>query len=112
MARYLRIRCVVKTDRPNPHERIQAICGVKPDGSHWTLTQDNAVSEIEDGISMFYIERARGKRLEVVVTMDFHANKYLKAVADSDQGDELLYLPVCRQNFAHPPISLSMEARA
>jgi hypothetical protein len=110
MARYFRIRCIIKTGQTNPPERIQAICGVNPDGSHWTLTQDQAVSQIERGISVFYIERRGSKRVEVVVAMDFHANKYLKAVAGRDQGDELLYLPPCRQNFVHLPMGRSMEA--
>lgn len=96
MARCLRIRSIVKTDRTSAHERIGAICGVKRDGSHWTLTQHQAISEIEDGISMFYIERA-GKRFDVVLAMDVHTDtpKYLKTVADRDQPDELLYLPAC-----------------
>lgn len=94
MARHLRIRSIVKTDRTSAHERIGAICGVKRDGSHWTLTQHQAISEIEDGISMFYTERA-GKRFDVVLAMDVHTHKYLKTVADRDQPDELLYLPAC-----------------
>ena len=110
MARYVRIRSIVKTDRTSAHERIGSICGVKLDGSHWTLTQDKAVSEIEDGISMFYIDRA-GKRFDIIVAMDIHAHKYLKTVADRDQPDELLYLPSC-PNFAHTPIGRSFAARA
>jgi Protein of unknown function (DUF3892) len=100
MARYLRIRHVVRTDRLSAHEQIQAICGIKPDGSHWSLTQDEAISQIEDGIAVFYVERAGGRRFEVTVAMDFHAHKYLKAVTDGEQPDELLYLPNC-QNLAH-----------
>ena len=95
MARYLRIRSIVRTDRTEPHERIQAICGVNPDGSHWTLAPGEALSQIEDGISMFYIERTGGKRFEVVLGMDVHAHKYLKTVTDIEQPDELLYLPAC-----------------
>jgi hypothetical protein len=100
MARYLRIRHVVKTDRPSAHEQIQAICGIKPDGSHWSLTQEEAISQIEDGIAAFYLERAGGGRFDVAVAMDFHAHKYLRTVADGQQPDELLYLPNC-QNLAH-----------
>jgi len=100
MARYLRIRHVVKTDRPSAHEQIQAICGITPDGSHWSLTQDEAISQIEDGIAVFYVERGRNRRFEVAVAMDFHARKYLKTVADGQQPDELFYLPNC-QNLAH-----------
>jgi len=100
MARYLRIRNVVKTDQPGGHEQIQAVCGIKPDGSHWSLTQDEAVAQVEDGISLFYMERAGGRRLDVIVAIDSHAHKYLKTVADGEQPDELLYLPRC-QNLAH-----------
>lgn len=101
MARYLHIRYVVKTDRTNAHEQIQAICGNKPDGSHWSLTQDEAIAEVEDGISIFYVERGGGRRrFDVVVAMDLHAHKYLKTVADREQPDELLYLPSCH-NLAH-----------
>ena len=110
MARYLRIRSIIRTDRTSAYERIGAICGVKRDGSHWTLTQDQAVSEIEDGISMFYIERA-GKRFDVVLGMDVHAHKYLKTVADRDQPDELLYLPAC-PHITHTATSRAFAARA
>ncbi len=37
MAQYLRIRCVVKTDRTSAHERIQSVGVVKPDGSRCKL---------------------------------------------------------------------------
>ena len=89
-----------RQDRPSAQEQIQAICGIKPDGSHWSLTQDEAISQVEDGICLFYVERPGGRRLDVIVAMDFHAHKYLKTVADGEQPDELLYLPNC-QNFAH-----------
>lgn len=105
MARYLRIRHVVKTDRPSAHEQIQAICGNKLDGSHWSLTQDEAIAQVEDGISLFYVESTGGRRSDVVVALDLHAHKYLKTVAD----DELLYLPPC-PNFAHTVSARSMMA--
>ena len=110
MARYFRVRHVVKTDRLSAHEQIQAICGIKADGSHWSLTQDEAIREIEDGISLFYVERGGGRRrFDVIVAMDLHAHKYLKTVADREQPDELLYLPSC-QNFAHAVSGRSMAA--
>ena len=95
MARYLRIRSVVKTQRTNAVERISAICGLTPDGGHWTLTQEQAVSQIEDGSCAFYIERVGDRRSDVVVAMDLQAHKYLKTVADGEQPDQLLHLPDC-----------------
>ena len=100
MSRHLRIRQVVKSDRTTVHELVSAICGLNQDGTHWTLTQEQAVSQIEDRVSSFYIEGPRGQRFDVVVAMDFHANKYLKAMAQRDQCDELLFLPPCL-HFSH-----------
>lgn len=110
MARHLRIRYIVTTDRPGA-ELIHAICGVNADGTHWTLTQARAISQIEDRISKFYIESSRGQRLDVVVAMDIRANKYLKAVPERDRCNELLFVPNCL-HFAHAQNSGSMKARA
>ena len=95
MARYLRVRSIVKTERTGAHERISAICGLTPDGSHWTLTHEDAVSQVENGTCAFYIERPGGQRDDVIVAMDVRAHKYLKAVGDRDQPDQLLFLPAC-----------------
>ena len=94
MAQYLHIRCVVKTDRTSAHERIQSVGGVKPDGSRWILSQDKAISYIQDGTHVFYIERTGGLRLDVIVATSAHGN-YLKTVADREQPDNLLSLPSC-----------------
>jgi Protein of unknown function (DUF3892) len=67
-----------RQDRPSAHEQIQAICGIKPDGSHWSLTQDEAISQVEDGVSVFYVERPGGRRIDVIVAMDFHAHNTSK----------------------------------
>jgi Protein of unknown function (DUF3892) len=98
MAQHLRIRCVVKTDRMSAHERIHSVGGVKPDGSHWKLPQAKAISEIEDGTCLFYIERPAGHRIDVIVAVSAEGmslNKYLKTVADREQPDKLLSLPIC-----------------
>lgn len=41
------IRCVKKTNRMNPHERITHIGGINRDGSSWTLSQQQAIDGIE-----------------------------------------------------------------
>ena len=105
MARYLPIRCIVKTDRTGAHERIGAVCGLTPDGSHWTLTHEDAVSQVENGNCRFYIERPRDQRYDVIVAMDARAHRYLKTVADRDQPDQLLFLPAC-PHAAHTPYSV------
>ena|SRR2546421_1066169 len=105
MARCLRIRCIVKTERTSAHERINAICGLTPDGSHWTLTHEDAVSQIENGICQFYLERLRDQRYDVIVAMDVRAHRYLKTVEGREQPDQLLYLPAC-PHVVHTPYSV------
>jgi Protein of unknown function DUF72 len=64
-----------------------------PKFDKWTLeSPDEAISQIGDGIAVFYVERAGGRRFEVTVAMDFHAHKYLKTVTDGEQPDELRYI--------------------
>ncbi|SRR5258708_3204309 len=100
MAQHLRIRCVLKTDRMSAHERIHSVGGAKPDGSRWKLTQDKAISEIEDETSVFYIERPAGHRIDVIVAVSADGNKYLKTVADREQPDKFLSLPTCPEIWA------------
>ncbi len=80
MAQHLRIRCVVKTDQTSAHERIHSVGGAKPDGS-------------------LYIERPAGHRIDVIVAVSIGGskslNKYLKTIADREQPDKLLSLPIC-----------------
>ena len=94
MAQYLRIRCIVKTDRTSAQERIHSVGGVKPDGSPWKLTQEKAISYIEDGTYLFYIEGLGGHRFDVIVAASAYGN-YLKTVADKEQPNKLLSLPTC-----------------
>ncbi len=94
MAQYLHIRCVVKTDRTSAHERMHSVGGVKPDGSRWIMTQDKAISYIQDGTYVFYIENTGGLRVDVIVATNAYGN-YLKTVADGEQPGKLLSLPTC-----------------
>ena len=74
MAQHLRIRCIVKTDRTSAHERIHSVGGAKPDGSDWKLTQDKAISYIQDETYFFYIEKPAGQRLDVIVATTAYGN--------------------------------------
>jgi hypothetical protein len=95
MAQYLHVRCVAKTDRTSAHERIHSVGGIKPDGSGSKLSQDKAISYIQDGTYAFYIEKPGGHRLDIIVVMSAGGNQYLKTVADREQPDKLLSLPTC-----------------
>ena len=68
--------------------------GIKQDGSRWKLTQDKAISYIQDGTCVFYVEKSGGHRLDVIAATNVYGN-YLKTVADREQPDKLLSLPTC-----------------
>lgn len=95
MAQAVRIECINKTDRMNPHERIQSVGGRNEDGSNWKMSQQAAVDSIENGTYAFYVERPQGDRVEVIVAVSQYGNKYLKTTADGDQPNNLLSLPEC-----------------
>jgi len=91
----IRIECINKSDRQNPHERILYVGGTNPDQTRWKLSQRDAISGIENGSYSFYVERPQRDRVEVVVAVSQYGNKYLKTVADGDQPNNLLSLPEC-----------------
>jgi hypothetical protein len=88
------IHCINKTDRYDPHERIEFIGGVNGDGTRWKLSQPDAVAGIEQGKWDFYVTK-NGRTVEVVVAASRYGNKYLKTEADGDQPNNLLSLPEC-----------------
>lgn len=88
-----RVQCIVKGDRYNPHEAIQAIGGVNPDGGRWKMSQREAIAGIESRQYEFYVERPH--RVKVIVAVSRYANKYLKTEADGDSPDNLLSLQDC-----------------
>ncbi len=94
MASRHEIKCVNKTDRFNPHERIKAIGGVNPNGSPWKIAQEHAIASIEQGVHQFYV-RVGYQEVDVVVAVSRFGNKYLKTTADGDEPNNLLSLYEC-----------------
>jgi hypothetical protein len=90
MASRHEIKCVNKSDRYNPHERITAIGGVNPNGTNWKLSQEQAVRDIEAGKYQFFV-KAGGR----IVAVSRYGNKYLKTVSDGDYPNNLLSLYEC-----------------
>ena len=95
MAERHEIKCVNKSDRFNPHERIQAVGGVNPNGTFWKLTQPQAIEGIEAGRWSFFVNVA-GRIVDVIVAVSRFGHKYLKTVADGEQPNNLLSLYECR----------------
>jgi len=94
VAQFVQITCIVKTNRTDPHERIQSVGGINGDGSRWKLSEDDAIAYIENGKYAFYVERPAGHRVNVIVATRL-GNKYLKTIEDGERPDNLLSLPDC-----------------
>lgn len=95
MAMEVRVTCINKTDRTNPHERISHIGGINADGGKWHLSETEAIAGIEQGKWSFYVDRPQGDRVSVIVATRL-GRKYLKTTADGDEPNNLLALPECR----------------
>ena len=93
MAKTARIRCVNKSDRFNPHERIINVGGINPDGARWKQSQETTIREIESGEWAFYVNEG-GKTVWVIVATH-NGRKYIKTEADGVFPDNLLALPEC-----------------
>lgn len=94
MATNVEIKCINKSDRMDPHERIRNVGGINPDGARWKLSQPDAIAGIETGKWSFYVIR-NGSIARVVVAVSRYGNKYLKTEADGEQPNNLLSLPEC-----------------
>ena len=90
----LRVDCVSRTDRVSPHHRIRAIGGRGREGDVWRLSEEAAVAAIEQERASFYIERPKGRRIDLVVGQGL-GKMFLKARVDYDSPDTLLELPDC-----------------
>jgi len=88
------IKCINKTDRFDPHERITAIGGVNPNGSSWKLSQEQAIQDIKAGKYAFYVSK-NGQVVDVIVAKSRFGNEYIKTVSDGEQPNNLLSLYEC-----------------
>jgi hypothetical protein len=81
------ITYVQKTERSDPHARIQKI-----GGEGWTMTEDAAILQIETGWETFYVYPSDAPMTKVIVATH-EGHKYLKTEADDLQPNNLLALP-------------------
>lgn len=87
------IKCVNKSDRQNPHERITHVGGYV--NSQWKITQEEAIAYIENGEWKFWVKPSNTDSVWVIVAVSRYGNKYLKTEADGEQPNNLLSLPEC-----------------
>ena len=93
MAR-VEVKCIRKSDRYNPHERIIGIGGINADGAQWYATQVQAIAWIENGPYEFFV-RVGGREVKIIVAVSQYGNKYIKTEADGEQPNNLLSLAEC-----------------
>lgn len=87
------IKCINKSNRFNPHERIDSIGGLNPNGTRWRISLERAIEGIESGKWSFYVN-ANGAFINVIISVH-NGRKYLKTVNDGLEPNNLLSLPEC-----------------
>jgi len=93
MATDIEIKCIKKSNRTDPHERIHGVGGVNADSTRWYLPLDQAIAGIEAGKWRFWTSGG-GKRVGVIIATH-NGHKYLKTEADGIHPNNLLSLPEC-----------------
>lgn len=92
MGDLVRIQCATVSDG-----RVENVGGVSPDGTRWLLSHDEAVARVETGKWDFYVRRASGHAVRIVVAYTGE-RPYLKTEADGETPHTLLALPACPQS--------------
>ncbi len=90
----IRVECINKYPRQDPHRHITHIGGTNPDGSRWKLTEESAIEGIRADKWDFYVH-AGNRTVRVIIARSAAGHDYLKTEADGYRPDNLLSLPEC-----------------
>ena len=97
------VKCINKSDRYNPWERITHIGGINHDGTRWRITQREAIDGIESGKWRLYVKSRSSafaqdeRRVWLEVEVSRFGNKYITTEADGESQNNLLSLAECPQ---------------
>jgi hypothetical protein len=96
MAVNVEIKCINKSDRPNPHERILFIGG-SPGATtaRWKRSQQQAIADIEAGAYAYFVAVPGAGSVWVIVETSQWGHKYIKTTADGEHPNNLLALQEC-----------------
>ncbi|WP_210405040.1 DUF3892 domain-containing protein [Pedobacter sp. G11] len=87
------IKCIDKSNRTNPNERLEFISGLNGNGTRWRVSQEKAIEGIESGKWEFFI-MVNGLEIDIEISIYGHY-KILKAKTVVNGLEILLSLPEC-----------------
>lgn len=102
MASALRIQCIMKRHRPGPHERIEAVGGIRQltmlgSEERWLLSEEQAIFNLRAGINTFFTHEG-GRTADVRIgkhTVNGQVHYYLTTEPDGYRPNNLLSLGTC-----------------